>query len=446
MAKKNGRAHLFRDVASSVHIKKNTAGTSNEISLSVLDGLKSQADDRLGEADPKVKLGDLSIFTVSSKKERRIASKEDRLPSLAKQPGLPSAAGEKKLPKKSPSPLRAETGSSPKRTSRKQRDRERALLDPEKEIKRRKKNRRFRRAAAIVVAAGCCCALVAGAVFFAIDVYEKNQTNLKLLSQAFDELEKADSLVLDMDNMVMQNEVDFSEEELAGVEQGIKDAGVHLSAACAFSEEAALSMGESEGKDAACQVSVSADARREMMQYAEALLHADWEAKAGVDAAQECWDKVVAADELMKEAASLVTDTTVENVSASQAKSEEALVVLSQAEESLARAQSECPSADFSALSALIAKKKEQNGYAIESDKAIYIQDKATAEAFNDAYNQADAEAVELVSSLPELPAQPILDRLDEQTSETRALYMEARKKAAESDAFIRDYLGRSGE
>lgn len=443
MARKKGGIHPFRNIASSVHIKKNTEGTSNEISLSVLDGLKSQADDRLGEADPKVKLGDLSIFTVSSKKERLLSSKEDKLPALPKPSGISSGKGKGSTPRKGgaePSTPRS------KKASRAQLNRERALLDPEKEIKRRKKNRRFRRIAAGVVAAGCCCALIGAAAYFAAEAFEKHQTNLSLLSQAFDELEKADSLVLDMDDMVMKSEAGFSAEELETISQGIQDAGVHLSAACAFADQAAQSMGNSADKDAANQVSVSADARRDMMQYAEALLYADQEAKTAVDAAQACWDAVVEADALMKEAASLVADTTAENVRASQAKSEEALVLLSQASESLDAAQGEFPSADFSTLSALIEKKKEQNGYAVESDKAIYIQDKATAESFNEAYNQADAEAVAIASSLPELPAQPILDRLDEQTSETRAAYLEARKKAAESDAFIRDYLGRFGE
>ena len=69
--REKGSAHLFKDMATSLHIKKNTAGRSNEISLSVLDGLKSQADNRLGEADQKVRLGDLSIFTVSPKKEKK---------------------------------------------------------------------------------------------------------------------------------------------------------------------------------------------------------------------------------------------------------------------------------------------------------------------------------------------------------------------------------------
>ena len=95
--KKGGRS--FWGIGASVHIKKNTAGTSNEISLSVLDGLKSQADSELGEADPKVKLGDLSLFTVSSKKDRRLPAKDEKLPALP-APAASSASSEKKPPAK----------------------------------------------------------------------------------------------------------------------------------------------------------------------------------------------------------------------------------------------------------------------------------------------------------------------------------------------------------
>lgn len=450
--KKGGRP--FRGIGASVHIKKNTAGTSNEISLSVLDGLKSRADNELGEADPKVKLGDLSLFTVSSKKDRRLSAKDEKLPALP-APAAPSASSEKKpaakkktRPSERPASPRASAPRSAreKKPSRDQRNRERALRDPEKEIKRRKKNRRFRRAAAIAVASVCCCACIGAVALFAANAYEQSRSNLALLSQAFDEIEKADSLVLSMDDLVMKDESIVTVEELDELEQGMNDAGVHLNAACAFADEAFQTMGESPGKDSARQVSASADARRDMMKYAEALLHADVDARSAVESVEECWDQVLKADGLMKEAADLVADTTVENVTASQGKSEQAIALLDEAAASLASAQAECPSADFSALAALIEKKREQNGYAVESDKAIYIQDKATAESFNESYNRADAEAVELAAALPERPAQPILDRLDAQTAETRSRYLDARKRAAESDAFIRDYLGRPGE
>lgn len=445
--KKGGRS--FWGIGASVHIKKNTAGTSNEISLSVLDGLKSQADSELGEADPKVKLGDLSLFTVSSKKDRRLPAKDEKLPALP-APAASSASSEKKPPaKKKARPSERPASSRPARErkpSRAQRNRERALRDPEKEIKRRKKNRRVRRFAAIAVASLCCCVCIGATALFAANAYEQSKSNLALLSQAFDEIEKADSLVLSMDDLVMKDESIATVEELAELEQGMSDAGVHLNAACAFSDEAFQAMGESPGKDAARQVSESADARRDMMKYAEALLHADADARSAVESAERCWDQMLEADGLMKEAADLVADTTVENVTASQGKSEQAIALLDEAAASLASAQAECPSADFSALAALIEKKREQNVYAVESDKAIYIQDKATAESFNESYNRADAEAVELAAALPERPAQPILDRLDAQTSETRSRYLDARKRAAESDAFIRDYLGRPGE
>ena len=78
----------------------------------------------------------------------------------------------------------------------------------------------------------------------------------------------------------------------------------------------------------------------------------------------------------------------------------------------------------------------------MQSDQAIYVQDKATAESFNEEYNRADTEAVDLASRLPEKPAQPILDAFQENVEEERALYFEARQRAAESDAFIREYLG----
>lgn len=409
----------------SMHVKKNTAGTSNEISLSVLDELKSRADDAWGEGDPRVKLGDLSLFTVKPRSSRASVPLESR----------PCA----------PSPSQ---GASTRRrwaTSRLQRDRERALLDPEREIRRRKKNRRLRRAAAVALSVCACCLLAGSGALWLANEYECEQQRLATLDRAFDEMEKADALILSMDDAVMAEASDLSFDDIDAVHVGIDDADMHLNAACSFASDAASSLRGEAASEAAGRVSVSAEARRRMMQYAAALLTADREAKTAVDAAQECWDLVLEADAHMKQAVSLVADTTEENVAASQESTDEAATLLVRAQERLEDALRECPSADFSALSAYIAKRIEQNGFASSSNQAICVQDKATAESWNDRYNQADAEAVRLAAALPAKPAQPILDALDAQTAETRALYADARKRAAESDAFIRDYLGQSG-
>lgn len=454
MAGKKGLPRSFWGIASSVHIKKNTAGTSNELSLSVLDGLKTRADDRLGEADPKVKLGDLSLFTVPSKKERKAAPHEggSSLPSVASRPTKASARKAPRAQAASAAPTGADLAgkaldlSFRGAASRRERSRARALADPEREIRRRKKNRRLRRILAGGLAAAGCACLVAFAAFSLANAYEKNQQNLAVLGKAFDEIEQADAAVLSVDDAVMSETGELSADDIERFSQSMDGARLHLDAACGYAQEAAASLGDSAARDAALRVEDAADARRSMMQYAEALMQADHEAKESVEAAEASWDAVVQADALMKEAASLVADTTKENVEASQEKTEQAQDMLGRAQTLLDEAAQGYPSADFSLFSELIAAKVEQNGYALESDKAIYIQDKATAESYNELYNQADEKARSLAAQLPDKPAQPILDRLDAQTAETRALYQQARKRAAESDAFLRDYLGQSGE
>lgn len=459
--KEKGNAHLFKDMATSLHIKKNTAGRSNEISLSVLDGLKSQADDRLGEADQKVRLGDLSIFTVSPKKEKKApfmdrpssssvdsspqgasrAVQENKRASKRKEEGKPLSDG-----KGGAAAPRFFVPSPPKRDAsaktRKERMRERALANPDAEIKRRKRARRIRRAlVAALVSSASVAALAVGGLYVTRE-YQEYTRSMGLLDKAFTEISRADELVIEMDEIVTQEVTEASRDEMASVGQGMEDAELHLKAATAFAEEVTADMASQESKDAAAKVIESADARRTMMQHAEGLMKADIEALEAVSVAEEAWDAVEEANGLMQEAAVLVSDTTAENTRESQAKSEQATELLEGALAKLDEVSGLYPEADFSVLRDYIAKRIEQNGFAVQSDQAIYVQDKATAESFNKEYNRADAEAVDLVSRLPEKPAQPILDAFRENVEEERSLYFEARQRAAESDAFIREYLG----
>ena len=449
--KEKGSTHLFKDMATSLHIKKNTAGRSNEISLSVLDGLKSQADDRLGEADQKVRLGDLSIFTVSPKKEKK-ASFIDRPSSSSadsSHQGASRIAQESKRAAKRKEEGKASSGEKgdttrprsfvpelPKRDAsaktRKERMRARALADPDAEIKRRKRARRIRRAiVATLVSSVSVAALAIGGLYVTRE-YQEYTRSMGLLDKAFTEISRADELVIEMDEIVTQEVTEASRDEMASVGQGMEDAELHLKAATAFAEEVTADMASQE----------SADARRAMMQHAEVLMKADIEALEAVSVAEEAWNVVEEANGLMQEAAALVSDTTVENTRESQAKSEQATELLEGASAKLDEASGLYPEADFSVLREYIAKRIEQNGFAVQSDQAIYVQDKATAESFNEEYNRADTEAVDLASRLPEKPAQPILDAFQENVEEERALYFEARQRAAESDAFIREYLG----
>lgn len=420
MARNGNRLHSLRDIAANLHIKGDTAGTSNELSLSVLDERSKNAGEKSSTTPRLARVNKVSVFAVQPKKGKRGKSTGDA-PAGADVAGYALDLSSK---------------------GRAARARRRALDDPEGEIRRRKSARRARRIVATVIGAAASIALIGFAAFNIWGAYEKKQENISILDQAMTELEAADEVVLSLDALVTDGIGDTPDEDLQALAAKADSARTHIHAAAAFANTAYEAIGQSTDREAAQKVKDSAAAREEMIDDALAIVAAESEARTASNAIQECWQHVLSADALLKEAAQLVVETTNENVSASQEKTEQARELLYQADSSLFAAQQACPAADFSDLQAYIDKRLEAIGYALASDEAIYIQDKATADDQNARYNQADAEAVEIARSLPDDPAQPIRDILEEGTQEARAKYLETREAAAQSDAFIRDYLG----
>ncbi len=424
MARNVHRRHPFRGVAESLHVKGSTAGTSNELSLSVLDERREKAGDQKSSTPRLARLNRVSVFSVQTKKNHR-----DKAPGDAPT-GADVAGYALDLSSK----------------SRAARARKRALDDPEREIKRRKSARRARRALATVFGLAASAALIGFAAYTIWGAYEKNVENLSILQQAMQELEAADQVVLAADELVTDGIGDTPQEDLDALTAKADDARLHINAAQAFADSAYESMGQSSDREAALKVQDSASARTDMLDDALAIIQAESQARSASDAAQEGWRNVLEADGLLKDAAALVAETTNENVSASQEKTEQARDLLDEASASIAEAQELYPVADFSAFSAYIDKRLEAVEYALASDEAIYIQDKATADEQNALYNQADAEAVEMARKLPDDPSAPVTDALAEGTQDARDKYYTAREAAAQSDAFIRDYLGKGSQ
>ena len=127
-------------------------------------------------------------------------------------------------------------------------------------------------------------------------------------------------------------------------------------------------------------------------------------------------------DDLARQAAQLVTETTAENVEASKNKTKEALAAFDEAYQAFSDVQSTYASADFSQYFDYIGKRQESLGYAIASDDAILAKNKEEATAQNNAYNIADAEAAVLAKSLPEDPAVIIDETFAEATADVATL------------------------
>ncbi|MDD5807417.1 MAG: hypothetical protein PUD02_08800 [Eggerthellales bacterium] len=432
----------------SLHIKRGTSGTSNELSFSVLDKRKEQ--DVPPESSINVeKIGGVYLQTNGRSIGLRKAKERGKKEAGVKKPHLSLPAGI--------TPTGQNTGTTPvlgssegsgvesSRESRKQKKRrERALADPEAEISRRKRNRTVRR-----VLFGAVVSLVlAGVGFYSVQYvmnqYQTQLDGMSLLQRGLDELTTADDLVLPMDGVVTGSVDETTVETITQVEEGISGAQVHISAAETFAQDAAETLTTDEERAVADKLSESAQARRDMMEQAQIIMESEKMAISAIASMQECWTLLIQADQLIKDAAALVQNTTVENVQASQEKTQEALDLLYQAQILLAQAQEAYPNANLSMYGPYIEVRIESCQYAIASDEAIYLQDKATAEYNNDMFNQCEAQAAELASSLPAEPAAPILTAFDEDTQQARDSYLDARIRASQSDAYIRDYLGQS--
>ena len=70
------------------------------------------------------------------------------------------------------------------------------------------------------------------------------------------------------------------------------------------------------------------------------------------------------------------------------------------------------------------------------------MQDKQTAESFNEQYNAADAEAAARAAALPKGPTEALYDDYDNETAALFDEYNNARATASAADSFLRDYLG----
>ena len=172
------------------------------------------------------------------------------------------------------------------------------------------------------------------------------------------------------------------------------------------------------------------------------ILQEDMKASDAIALLGECWATVGEADDAMRESARLVEDTTEANTKESEEKSKEAQALFEKAKDQLEVVKTRYPAAGLDAVGNYIDKRIEEIGYAIASDEAIYIQDKATADAQNERYNEADDEAVSIADGIPKRIENVILDQYDLNVKDANEGYFSARSDAAAADSFLREYLG----
>lgn len=449
-------------LAHAAHIKRHTAGTSNEISFSVLDAARNALDEkgRAGRDARLPRFGGISLFTLPARRKKPAGTptKEQGLPLstgdfVSVEPPksqVPQIAYPSETPSAAPSASSSSEGPTATRPKLSEEAFEKLIaqpaekppLSPEEEVARRKARRRLSKlvaAAVIVLVTGAVA--VAGGGYLYHD-YQQYQGGIKSLNDTLKLVAETDEAIKGLDDFVADPFAAGSRAACEDLRSSLPEIEEKLAQADERARALSVSLRESQGKEAAHQAVATISARNTLVDQGYQIIDAADRAYGAIDQARKAWDVLLSADALARESSELVKDTTPENVQMSMAKANESLEKFEEAEASFAEARSLYPAADFAAFADYIAKRKEALGDALASDEAILAKDKDAATERNDAYNAADAEAAERAKDLPDDPSDPVVDAFAAEVEQLGKAYSTARLQAGTADAFIRDYLG----
>lgn len=177
---------------------------------------------------------------------------------------------------------------------------------------------------------------------------------------------------------------------------------------------------------------------REAAEAASATIQAYGHASKG-------WELLLSADTSSRDAAALASLAGEANMRASLGKTEEAIAGFSQAKDEFTVAQSLAPEAGMAAYADYAALRLEAQQAALASGYAFLASDVEGAVQENNRYNSLDSEAANLMRGMGHDPAAQVEALFNEQRATLFESYRQARAQASDADAFLNDYVGAMG-
>lgn len=428
-------------VAKAAHIKRNTEGTSNEISFSVLDAAKNSLDGE-GNSSP---FGTISLFTLPGKRKSISTPSKDKGLALTQREVSPSSARSQNRFERRQRRLEQKRVSGAARGSHSARE----PRSFDAEVASRKRARKRGRLIVSFALTVALLAVAGGLTWWGFGTYQDQQTYKGVLSSAISELSGNDELLAEIDVVVdlANNDVtSLSLDDTLDVQKKVQDGKSTCIDELDAAEEAVGQVAINNSSDASntpdSKVVDTITARRQMLISGAAIIDDTVSVLQARQEATKGWQLVLAADGLAREAADIASSATSADMQASTEKSQQAIESFSKAKTALQNAEQLFPQLDLSAYMSYIDKRLEAQGYAIGSNDALINRDTQAATEHNDAYNNAEKQAGELAEKLPEDPDELVVDAFNSKTASSREMYENARSQAQSADAFIRDYLG----
>ncbi len=316
------------------------------------------------------------------------------------------------------------------------------ILSPETvaRLSRRRKGRR------ILIA----CVLAGALVLLGVGVYlyQRNLSGHAALDQSLDLVQEADITVVALDQSIDANVTADTVDSLTGLVAQRDDATSKLDQARDLAAQAQGSLVRSSERDIASEALMGIDARVDMLTGGTQILQDGIDAYQAAALFSQAWDLIIDANSNIRssvsDASSSTSATQAAAAESARATATTAADDLTKAKGLIDQAQSTYQAADFSALLAYVSAKQGAVTAQLAVDDALAQGDATSLASAVDAYNAADAAAVQAATALPSDPTTIVTDAYASQVDSLHTDYLSARERAAASDVYIRDYLGTS--
>ena len=456
--KKKNKSASQACLDAAAHIKPNTLGTSNEISLSVLDAASEKSDEQL-KAESRAKSE--AVEVLGSAEESKIAeaieaagatdaAQAAKAPSTHEEtaPSTPAEAAEQELiSAKSaqpattapPAPAASSAPAAPAATKAQATSTFSQNLNSSfaAEVASKKAKRRKNKAVLTAIICLILAAIVAVLVLAYFAYTARVNDFASSYNAAIDGLAQTDETLAGV-NEILENPTSQDSRRLLGsIQADIKTSKAALSECEVLLspvEEKAMLPSE---KEKAYQLKNSLEARQDMLNTGEQMIAQLKTAIEAIDLLESSKAKVDAAITKEQNAASLIANPTTENLNAAKAAIDEATANIDSAISTFEEAKKACAEADLSNYSQYLQSKKEalsQQGQAVQ---AILDEDTQRARDCQTAYETADAQAKSSASKI-EYIADPVLGVYKNKTADISKEYEAARTQVAAADEYLR--------
>lgn len=396
------------------HIKRHTAGTSNELSFDVLDAT-------LNELDGKKSSSRFRVRTPKGDEGKSVSF------LFSGMEGVPAAKqGKQRAP---------EAGSGMQASM--------STLTAQDEVSRRKKARRAHNIRIRVIAVLAVAFVLAAAGTYVYHVIQEQRAFDEKYAELAARFSSIDTDIVAADTLMGglfdADAAEARNKTLDAIPRTRNNLAVVKTQAESLQKEAKSTRDQM----AVGQMVEAIDAREEMMAVAQQTIELANHIEQGVANANETWANALEADQLARQAVQ----------AANAANSDEGFQAAKEAADaardefegvlySLEYLENTLSGLDLSAQRAFVEKKIEALGYEAATNQAIIDGNRDAAIANNDAYNRADVEAAALADGLPASLEPMVRSLFDDELTRLSDAYDNARSHAIAADAIIRDYLG----